>query len=224
MTHLLSQFRSIIFDYGGVLTFSPTDRDWQALAEIVGAPLSSFHQEYWRNRDAYDMVQFDSASYWRNIATTFGRELTDDDVRRLVDLDNQQWGRPNPNSVAMVRTARTTGLKVAVLSNIQFDMLSFVRKNHLWFSEFDVQVFSCELRIAKPSSGIFLHTAKLLGVHPTEALFIDDRQPNIDGAERVGMKTMLFESPDSSRELAKLLLNSEIPPKNADGRFYRSQG
>jgi putative hydrolase of the HAD superfamily len=218
MTHSLSQLRSVIFDYGGVLTFSPTDRDWQALADIVGAPFPLFHEEYWRSRNAYDMAQFDSATYWRNIASIFGNKLTDDDVRRLISMDNLQWGRANTDSIAIMRAAHAAGLKVAVLSNIQFDMLSFVRNTHSWFSEFDVQVFSCELGIAKPSSGIFLQTANLLGVRPAEALFVDDRQPNIDGAARVGMKTMLFDSPESNIELTRMLFDLGVPLQNADGR------
>lgn len=216
MTHSSSQLRSVIFDYGGVLTYLPTDQDWQALADIVGAPLALFHEEYWRNRNAYDMVQFDSATYWRNIASIFGNKLTDDDVCRLIGMDNQQWGRANHDSIATMRAAHAAGLKVAVLSNIQFDMLSFVRKNHGWFNEFDVQVFSCELGIAKPSSGIFLQAANLLGVRPTEALFVDDLQRNIDGAARVGMKAMLFDSPKCNIELTRLLFDLGIPLKKAD--------
>jgi putative hydrolase of the HAD superfamily len=93
MTHSLSQLRSVIFDYGGVLTFSPTDRDWQALADIVGAPFPLFHEEYWRSRNAYDMAQFDSATYWRNIASIFGNKLTDVRIPVMWALDSGDVGR-----------------------------------------------------------------------------------------------------------------------------------
>jgi putative hydrolase of the HAD superfamily len=217
MTHPSPQLRAIVFDYGGVLTLPPTDQDWQVLAEIVGAPLATFDEEYWRNRNEYDMARFDSDTYWRNVARAYGRELTAEDVRKLISIDNQQWGRANANSIALVRAAKTAGLKIAVLSNIQRDMVLFVRKHHAWFSEFDVQVFSCELGIAKPEPESFVHTVKLLGVTPGECLFVDDRQANIDGAEQVGMKVMLFDSSDSYRRLEQLLLDLGVTLKKDDG-------
>lgn len=203
--------RAVVFDFGGVLSFSPTDEDWHALAGIVGVPLSSFFEPYWKDRNEYDVDKFDSAVYWRKVASNFGRELTDEDVHKLVSIDNQAWGRENPNSVAVVRAARAAGLKIAVLSNIHADMLAYVRRSFPWFSEFDVQVFSNELGIAKPSPEIFLHTATLLGVRPEEILFVDDLQPNIDGAARAGMRTMRFDSPESHLKLEQLLAELGAP-------------
>jgi putative hydrolase of the HAD superfamily len=195
----------VIFDFGGVLTFQPTDQDWQALAEVVGAPLSSFHEQYWSTRNDYDIGRMDGATYWRSLAGTFERELTDGHVGQLAGIDNQQWGRENSNAIAVVRAVHAAGLKIAVLSNMHADMLSDVRKEFSWLSEFDVQVFSCELDIAKPSPEVFLHTARLLGVRPEESLFVDDLPSNIDGAAHTGMKTMLFDSAESCTRLQQLL-------------------
>jgi putative hydrolase of the HAD superfamily len=200
-----------VFDYGGVLTFQPTEQDRRALAEIVGAPLSGFDEEYWKTRNEYDMARFNSETYWRNLARVFGHKLSGEDISRLISIDNQQWGRANADSIALMRAAKAAGLKIAVLSNIQSDMVSYVRKHHSWFSELDVQVFSYEIGIAKPEPGSFLHTLKLLGVTPAESLFVDDRQANIDGAEQVGMKAMLYDSPDSYRRLERLLLDLGVP-------------
>ena len=146
--------RAVVFDFGGVLSFSPPMRigmRWLALLVF----LYLVFEPYWKDRNEYDVDKFDSAVYWRKVASNFGRELTDEDVHKLVSIDNQAWGRENPNSVAVVRAARAAGLKIAVLSNIHADMLAYVRRSFPWFSEFDVQVFSNELGIAKPSPEIF---------------------------------------------------------------------
>ena len=34
---LQDPLRAVIFDYGGVLTYLPTDRDWETMASIAGA-------------------------------------------------------------------------------------------------------------------------------------------------------------------------------------------
>ena len=88
--------RAVVFDFGGVLSFSPTDEDWHALAGIVGVPLSSFFEPYWKDRNEYDVDKFDSAVYWRKVASNFGRELTDEDVHKLVSIDNQAVGSRKP--------------------------------------------------------------------------------------------------------------------------------
>jgi putative hydrolase of the HAD superfamily len=219
MSSVSLAIRAVVFDFGGVLSYPPTDEDWLALTGIVGAPLPSFLEPYWKSRNEYDVDKFDSAVYWRKVAGSFGRVLTDEEVHRLVSIDNQAWGRENPDTIAVVRAARAAGLKVAVLSNIHADMLSYVRESFPAFSEFDVQVFSNELGIAKPSPEIFLHMATLLGVRPEEILFVDDLQPNIDGAARVGMRTMRFESPEPSLKLEQLLrdLGAPLPGGTREG-------
>jgi FMN phosphatase YigB (HAD superfamily) len=52
---------------------------------------------------------------------------------------------------------------------------------------------------------------RLLGVCPEEALFVDDRPPNIDGAAQAGMKTMLFDSTESCVRLQQLLRDLGVP-------------
>lgn len=44
----------------------------------------------------------------------------------------------------------------------------------------------------KPSRDIYELTSEKLGVPADETIFIDDRPANTDGAERTGLKTILF--------------------------------
>jgi putative hydrolase of the HAD superfamily len=71
-----------------------------------------------------------------------------------------------------------------------------------WLPEFDQRTFSCELRISKPSPEIYEHCLRGLGVAAKDALFLDDRLSNVQGAEAVGMYGLLF---TSASDLATLL-------------------
>ena len=53
-------------------------------------------------------------------------------------------------------------------------------------------MISSEVGIRKPFPEIYKLSLKNLGVLPEEAIFIDDRQKNIDGAEAVGIKSILY--------------------------------
>lgn len=57
---------------------------------------------------------------------------------------------------------------------------------------FDVVVVSSEVGLIKPSRDIFELMSEKLGVPAGDTVFVDDRPVNTDGAERTGMKTILF--------------------------------
>ena len=71
--------------------------------------------------------------------------------------------------------------------------------------EFDHHSFSYELDAAKPDAAIYRHAVAGLGVRPEQALFIDDRAENIEGARTAGLEALHFESPAQlKKQLAEL--------------------
>jgi putative hydrolase of the HAD superfamily len=110
----------------------------------------------------------------------------------------------------LARRLRKAGAKTAILSNMEFEMLAAMEAKFEWLSEFAVRIFSCKVRMIKPGAEIFLHAAAELGVEPGCALFVDDKQPNVDGARRVGMQAFRFDAPESRLELEQLLLEKGL--------------
>jgi putative hydrolase of the HAD superfamily len=197
--------RAVVFDYGGVLTYLPTDRDWEKMAAIAGAELPKLLDAYWEHRYPYEVGHYDSARYWGLVARDCGLQLGAQVVRELVSQDNEQWGRPNPDTIALSRQLRSSGMRTALLSNMQPDMLNFVRERHPWLEEFEVRVISCEVAEAKPEPAIFTLTAERLGLPPRECLFLDDREANINGARQAGMRALHFESAHALLPLTEML-------------------
>jgi FMN phosphatase YigB (HAD superfamily) len=46
--------------------------------------------------------------------------------------------------------------------------------------------------MAKPDPAIYRYTLRELGTQPEETLFIDDRAVNVEAANAMGMKAMVF--------------------------------
>lgn len=205
-----SQLRAVVFDYGGVLSLLPAEQDWERLAKAINLPVSVLLPYYWEFREGYDRAIYGGATYWRRIAGTVGQDLDDEAITRLIALDNDQWGRENSAAIELAGRLRAAGVKIAVLSNMQFEMLARIRASFSWLQQFDAQLYSCELGISKPQAEIFLHAVKLLKVAPEQALFLDDRQVNLDGARRIGMRTMKYEAPHSHPALEQLLVASGV--------------
>jgi len=63
-------------------------------------------------------------------------------------------------------------------------------KQNITYNIFDVIVFSAEKGVKKPDSEIYRRTLTRLGVNPQEAIFVDDRLPNITGARRIRMQAI----------------------------------
>ena len=73
-------------------------------------------------------------------------------------------------------------------------VLEYLRVRFSWLDQFDQLTWSCDLGVVKPDPAIYLHTIKKLNVKPEQALFIDNLQKNIVGAEAVGLNAALFEN------------------------------
>lgn len=62
---------------------------------------------------------------------------------------------------------------------------------------FDVFVSSGELKLAKSSPEVYLHTAKLMGVKPEECMVFEDILPGIQGAKKGGFRAIaIYDSHD----------------------------
>ena len=205
--------QAVVFDYGTVLSYAPTAPQWQELASTAGRPRDEFQHDYWRYRQEYDRASCGAAAYWQAVAR---RPLDSRTLARLIELDNEQWTRVNPRMLALAQGLRKAGIKTAILSNMEFEMLAAMEAKFPWLSEFAVRIFSCNVRMVKPEAEIFLLTAAELQVDPGRVLFLDDKQPNVDGARRAGMQALLFDAPEKQAEVERLLLEDGALPAELD--------
>jgi putative hydrolase of the HAD superfamily len=190
MSH--ASVHAIIFDYGKVLSLPPTVQQWNRFADWFGVDQPTFQKQYWGLRDDYDRAVYDGPAYWRALAKLNQRTLTEAEVEQLVFWDSDQWTNVNPEMLDFARKMKANGIRTAILSNMQQEMLKFMRTKFDWLGEFDVQMYSCEEGIVKPEAAIYLECCKRLGSDPANSLFLDDKQPNIDGAWNAGLQALLF--------------------------------
>ncbi len=77
------------------------------------------------------------------------------------------------------------------------------------FREFFKENFiSGDLKVAKPNPEIYQIALKKLNIKPEECIFIDDQKKNCDAAEKLGIKSIVFENPiQLKKELATFSIN-----------------
>lgn len=95
--------------------------------------------------------------------------------------------------------------KIGMVTNAAaFDMFMLARDGiEKYFSSI---IVSASVGITKPHPKIYKMCADDLGVEPNECIFIDDRQSNIDGAVKAGMKCIVFKNTlQLNRDLEQML-------------------
>jgi len=81
--------------------------------------------------------------------------------------------------------------KLYLLSNTSLRFFKF-KENFELFNYFDGFLVSAQEKLMKPDKAIFDRICSRYSLHPDECLFIDDLQPNIEGAIQSGFHAHLF--------------------------------
>ena len=110
-----------------------------------------------------------------------------------------------PDSVDLLYRLKAKGFPLYCLSNMHLASLEHIQRAHRFWEVFSGTVFSCSLNLCKPEPAIYEHLLRAFGLKPSETLFMDDVQVNLDAAARVGLRTMRFENATQcERELRAL--------------------
>jgi putative hydrolase of the HAD superfamily len=194
------EIRAVILDYGEVLCHLPSTKSIERLAAMFQMDPRTFLPNYLQTRAPYDRGDWLPEEYWLRFAAQAGVQINADDIQKARQLDLELWGQINDAMILWAQQLHAAGFKTAILSNMPADMATHMRKNFAWLSHFDHYIFSGEVRSVKPEPAIYQHCIDALGVQPSEALFIDDREINLEQARAAGIRTILFQSVEQLRE------------------------
>ncbi len=150
--------------------------------------------EVWADRDLYEHCH--RAAYTGLAATvSSGVEgLADALYDRL--LGPQGW-LPYADTLPTLRTLHDAGIKVAVVSNIGFDIRPHFQAWQLT-DLVDAFVLSYEVGRCKPDPAIFLRACGMLGVDPERTLMVGD-SPADAGAVRAGCAALVLPAAEPGR-------------------------
>jgi putative hydrolase of the HAD superfamily len=206
--------RAVILDFGEVLCHLPSAENIERLALLFQMDPRTFLPIYLKTRAPYDRGDLLPGEYWQKFAEQAGVKITADAIERARQLDLELWSHINDAMILWVQQIHAAGFKTAILSNMPTDMATHVRKSFAWISHFDHHIFSGEVRSVKPEPEIYQHCINALGVQPSEALFIDDRDVNLERARAAGIRGIRFQSVDQLREDLQALGFTILPQQS----------
>lgn len=89
--------------------------------------------------------------------------------------------------------------RLALLSNTDPIHVCHMEATYPFFSFFRVQIYSCRIGASKPNPLIYREALAASKLRPEEAVYVDDVTAYVEAAEKLGMKGIVFQSPEQLR-------------------------
>lgn len=122
----------------------------------------------------------------------------------LISAWGERFGEtitdPIPGVHAIVEALDARSVPLFAITNFSADFWRpFRAREDAFFSRFRDIVVSGEEKLLKPDPAIYFRALDRFGLKPAEALFVDDRAINVEGARAVGMQAHLFTTAEDLR-------------------------
>jgi epoxide hydrolase-like predicted phosphatase len=180
-------YKAVIFDFFGVFCPDITLEWFKKTVQEYESKLADFQEICTRS----DYGKLSRADFNKEVAALANVPISDlvDGVEAEIAINTQL--------VEYAKRLKSSGYTIACLSNGTHEWTLRVINDHGLGRLFDLVVLSGDLGIVKPNPEIYKYTLKKLGIKPSEAVFVDDREVNTLAAEVYGIPSLVFTSTEA---------------------------
>ncbi|MEA1905121.1 MAG: HAD family phosphatase, partial [Candidatus Hadarchaeota archaeon] len=185
------------FDCGGVLLTDSWDPE--RISEKFDIPTREIWRRTWENIKPLERGRISEEDFLKKVLK--GHEFSLEEVKREI---RSRMRVLFPENFDLIRKLR--GKYDLALMNNECKEWNLYRVSEFKLDEFFDHAFSsCDLGVAKPDEGYYREVLRGLGVEPGDLVFIDNTERNVASAEKLGVRSLRFESSDQLKgELTKL--------------------
>lgn len=206
--------KAVLWDFGGVIMTSPFDafrryEDERALPRDFLRRVNSTnpHGNAWAR---FERGEVDAAAFGELFlaeSTALGHAVHGREVLALIS------GEVRPRMVAALKTVKTR-YRIACLTNnmphghgpAMTGSPEHAKQVADVIALFELVVESSKAGVRKPEPAFYERACSLLGIRPTEAVFLDDLGINLKPAAAMGMQTIKVTDPDQAlRDLGAII-------------------
>jgi putative hydrolase of the HAD superfamily len=187
--------KALIWDLAGVLLHTVKGTFESLLAERLDTAEEAVYDAIRsETNDRWDLGEIDDESYYTWMLQALGQPLSKMPILQKFVRDDFYV---HPQMLAAIRDYHTR-YSTVLLTNFPSHLHEFLRT--VWNIEgtFDHVIASCDVKLLKPDPRIYEYALTQVGCRAEEAVFIDDREVNIAGAQSVGMPGIVFQDPQQA--------------------------
>jgi epoxide hydrolase-like predicted phosphatase len=189
---MTKQIKNIIFDFGNVLVEFNPHKLYDDVFNGDAAKAEWFHQNittepFYNRIDRGDNFE-QCISDLQKEHPEYAKEIALYDSRYHDMVGDALHGMP-----ALLTNLKVRGYHLYGLTNWSYKVYAVMERVPL-FRVLDGSVVSSEEHMIKPDERIYQRIVSKFGLTPSECLFVDDRQININAALACGMHAILFKN------------------------------
>lgn len=199
--------KNIIFDIGMVLV----DFHWRTTMQKLGIPENVIdtldhnmvNHPLWNHFDLDDIPEAELIQKFKELSPECNEyiDLFMNNLDDVVDMfpDADKW----------LKSLKDRGYHIYLLSNYPRRLFALHTPRFHFLPYTDGRVVSYECHITKPDERIYQSLCSKYNLIPDESIFLDDRQANLDAAEKLGFNTLLVTDPIAVRAELENILEKE---------------
>ena len=189
----MAEISLLLWDVGGVLLSDGWDRgSRQRAAERFGLDLSELEGRHARVVRSFESGRMTLEDYLDAVVFTEPRPFSREEFVTFLHGES----RPHPEALALARALRAGNRYVLATLNNESRELNRYRVETFGLKGIFHAFFSSgETGQLKPDPGAYSLALHLTQRDPEESLLLDDREENLQAAERLGLRTLRVEDP-----------------------------
>lgn len=170
---------TIIFDFFDVIR---TD-SYKGWLKSRGQPREGVYREL---NERMDRGEINAQDFLAHLGKLTGQSA------EAVEQEMETATEINYDVLTIIEKLRNKGYQIGLLSNAPSEFIRDIFKQHDLEKYFDTIVISSEVGLIKPEPEIFHYILRQMDITPGDAIFIDDSVHNVEAAEKVGIRSLLF--------------------------------
>lgn len=198
--------RAVVFDLGKVLVeFHPIEgmKKLGFSTEVIDRFQKNIFSGLWEQCDEKPIGNLEIRELFKKAVPGMEREvdLLWDQITVVTGV--YEYAHP------WILELKQRGYQVFILSNYGEQAFNANSKIYPFLADVDGMVISYQVEMVKPNPKIYQYLANQYRIKPEEAVFLDDRKKNVDGAIACGFSGIVFETYQQAREELERLLKKE---------------
>ncbi len=195
--------KAVFFDIGGVILRTEHQAPREHLAERLNLTYEDVYRAVFESETSRkaSLGTVSEQEHWAAVTRRLGRPAAEAKAIRDEFFAGDVLDRGLLDFIRSLRPRYKTG----IISNAWPDMRAYTVENK-FDDAFDSLTISAEVGVMKPQPKIYQLALEQAKVQASEAVFVDDMPANIEAANALGMRGILFRDPHETLAELKTFL------------------
>ena len=182
--------RLIIFDLDGVVI----DFSWRQYidykSKILGVNSKTFADTFLPLKEEWDLGKITLSELESSLAHKLGVK------KKEIGVLNgfKKFGKQNKDIRKLIFSL-SKKYKIGAITNVGSSRFKIEKRSYLNDLPLNGIVASCYLKVKKPDPRIYMYALRRFRASPKEVVFIDDTEENVIAARKLGIASIVFNSP-----------------------------